>query len=81
MLAAFIDGLLHLAEICGSLLSRLRDDRLIALGEHRAKEKIFTRLNDALRRVKAIDAKITTIHRRHADDSAFDTTFERKDDA
>ena len=54
---------------------------MIALGERQATARALKRQSEILAQVKTIDNDVTAIHRRHVDDSAFDTSFERKDDA
>ncbi len=81
MLAALFEALVRLARLFDNLASCLRDNRLIALGEQRAREEALTRQGEILTRVKIIEKEVAAIHRRHLDDSAFDGSFERKDDA
>lgn len=81
MLAALFDALARFAGLCDRLLSFARDNRLIALGERREREKVLTREKEILTRVITIDDEVAAFHRRHPDDTAFDASFERKDDA
>ena len=81
MLAAIFDALVRFAGLFDRLLSFVRDNRLIALGEHRAREQVLTRAKETLTRVKTIDNEVAAFHRRHPDDTAFDASFERRDDA
>jgi hypothetical protein len=80
VLAALFEMLLRLTGLFDRLLSCLRDNRLIALGEQRARGEVLTRQEEIITRVKNIDNEVAAIHRRHLDDSAFDGSFERKDD-
>jgi len=81
MLAALLNAFLRITRLFDRLLSYLRDKRLIALGEHRATEQALTRLRETLKRVKTINNDVAALHRRRVDDSAFDTSFKRTDDA
>lgn len=63
------------------LLTLFSDNRMIARGEQQATERALKGQSKMLAQVKTIDNDVTAIHRRHVDDSAFDTSFERKDDA
>lgn len=80
MLAFLINAALCLMKLFNALLSHARDSRLIALGEHRATEQALIRLKNTILRAKKIDTGVAALHRRHADDSAFDGSFKREDD-
>jgi hypothetical protein len=81
VLAAIFDAIARFAELLHALLSHVRDNRLIALGEQRAREQALARVKETLMRAKAIDNETAASHRRRLDDAAFDASFERKDDA
>ena len=81
MLAAIFDAIARLAEFFSALLSHVKDNRLIELGEQRAREQSLTRVRETLLRAKTIDNETAASHRRRLDDTAFDASFERKDDA
>ncbi len=80
MLAAIFDAIARFTEFFHALLSHVRDNRLIELGEQRAREQSLTRVKETLMRAKNIDNETAASHRRHLDDTAFDASFERKDD-
>ena len=81
MLAALLNAFVRITGFFDGLLSYLRDKRLIALGEQRATEQILARMRDTLSRVKKIDNDVAALHRRRVDDSAFDASFKRRDEA
>jgi hypothetical protein len=81
MFAALFSALMRITGFLDGLLSYLRDNRLIALGEHRATEQTLSRLRETLIRVKTINNDVAALHRRRVDDSAFDASFKRTDDA
>lgn len=70
MFAALFGALMRITGFLDGLLSYLKDKRLIALGEHRAREQVLSRLRETLTRVKTID-----------NDVAFDASFKRTDEA
>lgn len=80
MFSALLSALPNLIALLGRLVALFSDNRMIALGERQATARALKRQSEMLAQAKTIDNDVTTIHRRHVDDSAFDTSFERKDD-
>ena len=81
LFSAVLSALPHLLALFDRLLALFSDNRMIARGEQQAAEHALKRQSKMLTQVKTIDNDVTAIHRRHVDDSAFDTSFKRKDDA
>ena len=81
MLPALFEAFVRLAGLFDRLLSCVKDNRLIALGEQRARGEVLSRREEIIAQVKTIENEAAAIHRRHLDDSAFDGSFKRKDDA
>jgi hypothetical protein len=81
MFSALLSALPNLIALLGRLVALFSDNRMITLGERQATARALKRQSEMLAQAKTIDNDVTTIHRRHVDDSAFDTSFERKDDA
>ena len=80
MWSAVISALPQLVALFNRLIALINDNRLITLGQQQATERASKRQSDLLTRARTINNSVATRHRRHADDSAFDSTFEREDD-
>lgn len=81
MLSTVLSALLHMIALINRLIALISDHRMIALGEKKATEQALKHQSEMLVQARSIENDVTARHRRHVDDSAFDSSFERKDDA
>jgi hypothetical protein len=81
LFSAVLSALPHLIALFDRLFAFFSDNRMIARGEQQATERALKRQSRMLAQAKRIENDVTAKHRRHVDDSAFDTSFERRDDA
>jgi hypothetical protein len=81
MLSTFLSTLPHMIALINRLIALISDHRMIALGEKKATEQALKHQSEMLVQARSIENDVTARHRRHVDDSAFDSSFERKDDA
>lgn len=81
MLSTFLSTLPHMIALINRLIALISDHRMIAFGEKKATEQALKHQSEMLVQAKSIKNDVTARHRRHVDDSAFDSSFERKDDA
>lgn len=81
MWSTVLSVLPNLIALLNRLIVLFGDNRMIALGEQQAEKRALERQSKMLRRAKTIENDVATRHRRHVDDSAFDSSFERGNDA